>query len=191
MANANALFGFKPLNMLDSSPYNGGTIKCVILGADTTNTFIGDAVILDGTGDALGIYPSVVQASVAGQIFGVITSFDAEPGDLTLQYASGAQTTDRLCNVVPALDAIFEIQEDSDASDLNADDIGQGCDIVIGTGSTVTGLSAMELNSSDGATGDQVILLGITQAADNELGTNARWKVRINESTLRGVGTPI
>jgi hypothetical protein len=192
MANADAPFGFRPISMLDGSPYNGGTIKCVILGADTTNTFVGDAVDLNGTSDALGKYPSVVQTAGGGAIcFGVIGSFDAEPSDLSLQYASGAQTTDRTCNVIPALDVIFEIQEDSAASNLDADDVGQGCDLVIGTGSTVTGYSAMELDSSDGGTGDKCLILGIVDAPDNELGANCRWKVRINESSLRGTGTPI
>ena len=191
MANVDAPAGFRPISMLDGSPYNGATIKCVILGADTTNTFVGDAVKLDGTGDALGKYPSVVQAAATNAVFGVVASFDAEPTNLELQYASGAQTTDRLVNVIPALDCIFEVQEDSDASNLAATDIGEACDIVVGTGSTVTGYSAMELDSSDGGTGDTCIILGIVDAADNELGANARWKIRFNESSLRGVGTPI
>ena len=190
MANVDAAFGFRPISMLDGSPYNGGTIKCVILGADTTNTFIGDAVDLNGDSDVLGKYPSVVQTGVGAACFGVISSFDALPTNLELQYALGSQTTDRLCNVIPALDVIFEVQEDSDASDLNAADVGQGCDIVIGSGSTVTGYSTIELNSSDGGTGDKCVILGIVDAPDNELGANCRWKVRLNESQLRGTGTP-
>ena len=191
MANADAPFGFRPISMLDGSPYNGATIKCVILGADTTNTFVGDAVDIDGTSDATGRFPSIVQHATGGNIFGVVASFDAEPGDLSLQYAKGAQTTDRLVNVVPALDVLFEIQEDSVASNLDADDVGQGCDVAVGTGSTVTGYSAMELDSSDGGTGDTCMILGLVDAPDNALGANARWKVRINESFLRGAGTPV
>ncbi len=191
MANADAPAGFKAVGQLDGSPYNGGTIKCVILGADTTNTFVGDAVDIDGTSDALGIYPSVVQHAAGGPVFGVISSFDAEPTNLSLQYASGAQTTDRLCNVVPALDNIFEIQDDGASDTFVATDVGQAVDVVVGTGSTVTGASAMELDTSNMGTGDTCTILGITNAPDNEIGANVRIRVRFNESFLRGVGTPV
>jgi len=190
MANADAPGGFKALGNLDGSPYNGGTMKCVILGADTTNTFIGDAVDIGGSSDSLGRYPSVVQHAAGGPVFGVISSFDVEPTNLELQYALGSQTTDRYCNVVPALDNVFEIQDDGDSATFVATNVGEAVDIVVGTGSTVTGMSAMELNTSDMETGDTCLILGITDAPDNEIGANVRIKIRFNESFLRGAGTP-
>ena len=56
MANADSAFGFRPINR-DGSPYNGATIRCVIAAADTTATFIGDPVTLDGSSDS--VYPGV------------------------------------------------------------------------------------------------------------------------------------
>lgn len=191
MANSDAPAGFRPLGNLDGSPYNGGTIKCVILGADTTDTFIGDAVDISGSSDALGRYPSVVQHAAGGPVFGVVSSFEAEPTNLELQYALGSQTTDRYCNVVPALDNVFEIQDDGAADTFVATDVGQAFDIVVGTGSTVTGMSAMEADTSNIGTGDTCVILGITDAPDNEIGANVRLKIRFNESFLRGAGTPV
>ena len=191
MANADAPGGFRAIGQLDGSPYNGATIKCVILGADTTDTFVGDAVDIGGDSDALGLYPSIVQHAAGGNVFGVISSFDAEPTNLELQYALGSQTTDRLCNVVPALDNVFEIQDDGDSGTFEAGDVGQAFDIVVGSGSTVTGMSGMEADTDNIGTGDTCVILGITNAPDNEIGANVRLKVRFNESFLRGVGTPV
>lgn len=190
MANADAPGGFKPLGNLDGSPYNGGTIRCVILGADTTDTFIGDAVDLGGSSDATGKYPSVVQHAAGGPVFGVITSFEAEPTNLALQYALGAQTTDRYCNVVPALDNVFEVQDDGVSDTFVATDVGEAADIVVGTGDSVTGQSAMEVDTDNIGTGDTVMILGVVDAPDNEIGANVRLRVRFNESMLRGAGTP-
>ena len=190
MANADAPAGFKAVGNLDGSPYNGGTMRCVILGADTTNTFIGDAVNLGGSSDALGKYPSIVQHAAGGVVFGVVSSFEAEPTNLELQYALGTQTTDRYALIVPALDNVFEIQDDGDSDTFVATDVGQAVDIIVGTGSTTSGLSAMELNTDNMGTGDTCMILGITDAPDNEIGANVRIRVRFNESELRGSGTP-
>lgn len=190
MANSDAPGGFKALNNLDGSPYNGGTIKCVILGADTTDTFVGDAVDISGDSDALGKYPSIVQHAAGGPVFGVISSFEAEPTNLALQYALGTQTTDRYANVVPALDNVFEIQDDGDSDTFVAGDVGEAFDIIVGSGSTVTGMSGMEANTDNIGTGDTCVILGITDAPDNEIGANVRVKIRFNESFLRGAGTP-
>jgi hypothetical protein len=191
MANVDAPFGLRPISNLDGAPYNGATIKCVILGADTTDTFVGDAVDFGGSSDALGLYPSIVQHAAGGPITGVITSFVTEPGDLTLQYASGAQTTDRVANVCLAYNQLFEIQCDDNT--LAATDIGEAGDIVVGAGSTVTGMSGMELNTSDVGTGDTLVVLGIVRTPENALGDGVglRVRVRVNESHLHGVGTPV
>ena len=190
MANSDAPGGFTAIGQLDGSPYNGGTIRCVILGADTTSTFVGDAVNLGGSSDALGKYPSIVQHAAGGVVFGVISSFESEKTNLALQYALGSQTTDRYALVVPALDNLFEIQDDGVGDTFVATDVGQAVDIVVGAGSTTTGMSGMELNTDNMGTGDTCMIMGITDAPDNEIGANVRIRVRFNESELRGVGTP-
>ena len=187
MANADVPFGFKPVANLDSSPWSGGTLECAILAADGTATFIGDAVKLSGTADADGV-PSVVQCAAGDEIFGVVVSFDADRDDLSKQYREAS--TLRKCRVVPALDALFEIQEDSDGGALAITDVGNTFGIIVGSGDTINGTSAMELDSSDVA-GSEVQILGLARRPDNEVGNQAVWVVRINTSSLRGDGTGV
>jgi len=197
MANVDAAFGLRPVGGLDGSPYNGATIRCAILAADGTATFVGDPVKLGGTGytDANGTVPDVVQATADAQIFGVITSFEAATSTST-QYREAS--TLRFCNVVPALDTLFAIQA---SADIEIADIGQGADFinvlnVITAGSTVTGYSGAEIDSA--LTGDNMLILGVYNAPDNTLlldtggaNNNPVVIVRINESSLRGDGTAV
>ena len=187
MANADVAFGFKPIAQLDGSPYNGGTIECAILAADGTATFIGDAVKLSGDADADGV-PSVVQCVAGDEIFGVVTSFDADRDDLSKQYREAS--TLRKCRVVPALDCLFEVQEDSDGGALALTDVGNTFGLIVGAGDTINGTSGMEIDSSDVA-GDELQILGLARRPDNEVGNNAVWVVRVNTSSLRGDGTGV
>jgi len=186
MANVDAPRGFVPKKMLDGSPYNGGTIKCALLAADSTATFIGDLVKFSGTASAEG-YPSVAQGAATDTAFaGVITSFDADPTNLESKYRLAS--TLRLCNVVPALDVIFSVQCDGAFA---ITDIGNTADVVVGAGDTATGLSGMELNSANIGTGVNLHIVGVDERPDNEIGTNADLLVRINESAFRSVGAGV
>ena len=167
MANADTPFGFVPVGNLDGSPYNGGTFRCALLAADATATFIGDAVKLSGTASADGTAPSVAQvAATEDLVFGVITSFEADPAtSLDDQYRKAS--TLRYCQVAPALDNLFKVQY---AGTFAITEVGEGNDITVGSGSTVTGVSAMELD----VTGqDQFRVLGLYPAPDNEIGANS------------------
>jgi len=63
--------------------------------------------------------------------------------------------------------------------------LGLQTDITVGTGSTSTGKSAMELDSSDTATAlGQCKLLGVVDREDNALGTNCKWHVLIVEHEM-------
>lgn len=187
MANADSAFGFIPVGGLDGSPYNGGTIRCAILAADSTATFIGDAVKLSGTASADGVSPSVAQCAAGDQVFGVVTAFEADPAtSLEDQYRKAS--TLRYCQVVPALDNLFKVQCDGAFA---ITDVGNTADFTVGAGNTTNGLSAMELDSSDIGTGAGLQILGLSSEPDNEVNTNANVIVRINESSLRGDGTAV
>lgn len=184
MANADSPFGFRPVMMMDGSPYNGHAIECVLLAADNTATFVGDAVKLSGTGSADGTKPSVAQCAAGDEIFGVVVGFEYDPDDLGTIYR--AASTLRTCHVVPALDCLFEIQE---SGGIAITDIGATFDITVGAGNTTTGLSTMELDSTTAGTGNGLQVVKLVNRPDNALGTNANWIVRVNESSLRGDGT--
>ena len=182
MANIDAPRGFRPIAGLSGAPYNGATIKCVLLAAQGTALFRGDPVTLTGTGSSDGYaYPSVGRAAASSTNFhGVVVSFDPDPNDLTLQHRTAS--TLRVCNVVPALPGqLFVIQADGDFA---ITDIGETVDVNAGTGDTTTGLSAMELDSSNIGTGLNLLIWGIDPRPDNSLadsGTNADIIVSFNE----------
>ena len=59
----------------------------------------------------------------------------------------------------------------------------QTADVVVGTGATATGVSAMELDSSDIGTGANLVIIGFSgKIGRSEVGSaNAVYKVLINE----------
>ena len=68
---------------------------------------------------------------------------------------------------------------------MAATDVGNNADIVVGSGSTTTGTSGMELDSSTkNTTSAQLRIVELIQTADNAIGTNAKWLVKINEHEL-------
>jgi hypothetical protein len=109
-----------------------------------------------------------------------VVGFEPNRDDLTKQYRPASTARYVYVNTDPY--AVYAIQEDSDTSTLAAADVGNNCDIVVGTGSTTTGMSAMEVDSSTkNTTTAQVRLLALSQKSDNAIGTNAEWEVMINE----------
>ena len=77
MANADAAFGFRPVNS-DGGPYTGQTRRMVFATTATAAAFVGDPVKL-AAGDAIGGYQSVQQCAAADPVLGVITSFEVDP----------------------------------------------------------------------------------------------------------------
>lgn len=147
---ADSAFGFRPLN------HAAGCVQmCVIPASDGTATFVGDAVKLAGTEDTTDNATAVIQAAAGNVVYGVIVGFEPDPTNLALKYRTAS--TRRMCYVVPAYPTIeFETQADGA---MTAGDSGQYADIVVGSGSTTTGRSAMELDiSTAGATGQLQIL---------------------------------
>lgn len=183
MANVDRPSGLRPIRHLNGNPYNGAARRCFIPATDSTATFVGDAVVSAGSADADGV-PTVAQASAGGAIRGVIVGFEVNGTDLETPYRLAS--TARYCFVCEDPDVVFEIQEDSDGGALAAANVGNNADIVVGSGDTSGGASGMELDSSTAATTAATLnILGLSQRADNEIGTNAKWEVIITEHELR------
>ena len=182
MANANAAFGFRPVNR-DGSPYNGATVRCVFPAADTTAAFIGDAVKLAGSSDSG--YPTVGQCAAGDAVYGVVTSFEANPDGLGDQYRKAS--TKRFCQVATAVNTYFEVQSDDDTTALAEADVGLNANFIVGTGDTTYGISAMELDSSGLSTTNTLDLqvVALVDRADNLLSgtgsTNKNAIVQFND----------
>jgi len=185
MANADVAYGLRPVKYANGAPYNGAAIRC--FAADgSNNLFVGDAVKRTGTGSTDATAPAVVRSTAGAGIFGVIVGIESDAnGDLTRDtaryVASGVGAYVMVC---PAEDMVFSAQEDSTGGALATTDIGRTVDIAYGTASTTHPIiSAGELDSSTAATTSasmNLSLVAVDRGVDNDLGTNARWLVKVN-----------
>lgn len=192
MANLDRPSGFKPVKHLSGAPWNGKANVYYFKSTYATAVFIGDAVVLAGSSDATAMYPSVEQAAagdtaIVGVVigFGTDPSLMANPDNLAMKYKLAS--TEMYALVVDDPFVIFEVQEDSVSNNLDADMVGLNTNITVGSGSTTTGLSGMELDSSDTGTdtAGQLRILRAVNRPDNVLGTHCKWEVLIVEHAYR------
>ena len=188
MANpTSGSFGFRPVRHLSGAPWNGQTIRCRIAPAYGTALFIGDPIlwttVLTGK-DATAKHPTIIiSAGTDGTIIrGVITSFEPNPDNLTLQYSPAA--TAGWANVCLGLDVVFQVRDDGSGTPAVVFQ-GQNAEAAAGSGgSTVTGLSSYVLDASTPTTTQTFPLhiLGLSDIPDNELADYAIWDVLLNTS---------
>lgn len=183
MANIDAPMGLRPIRHLDGSPWNGKVEKFVVPASDTTALFVGDPVMLLSGADANGV-PYVKKATAGAKLVGVVTAVDYNDENLNERYRLAS--TERTVSVCTGPDVVYEVQEDSDGGALVAADVWKFADLTAVAGNTVTGISAVELDSNTKAlTTAQVRILRLLERPDNEIGTNASWEVIINESEFK------
>ncbi len=129
----------------------------------------------------------MVQAAAGSIISGLLIGLEAtDSARSATKYRLASTAKYGLALVGGLKGTILEMQEDSVVSTLTADDVGKMCDIIVAAGDTTTGISGMEIDSSSISTSDgQVTLLEPVQRPDNALGTNAVWRVQINEAAFR------
>lgn len=188
MANVDAAFGLKPIRHLDGSPWNGATKKFLVEDSYGTAVFVGDPVSMTGAAgsdDALGHYAPV--QVIAGNtdaevITGVVVSIEPILTDLSKTYIPAS--TGGYVNVCVDPTVVYLIQDDASAT-LTGASIGANALIVSGTGSTVTGLSAFELDAAQTPTADasyNCTILGVHNKEGNALGTHCIWEILLNTS---------
>jgi len=183
MANVDSPFGLRPVSMLDGSPYSAGVRTFSTASGDGTAIYLGDPVKLSGTSSTVNgvVYTDVDQAATGDVIAGVVVGVIPDTADSLIYRAA---STTRLLMIETGPNVLFEIQEVSGGTALAAADIGLNANFVVGSGSTVTGKSGVELNNSGEATTNTLDLqiVGLVPRADNEVGEHAKWLVRINRS---------
>ncbi|MHC4316155.1 MAG: hypothetical protein ACYSW3_27245 [Planctomycetota bacterium] len=195
MANKDAAFGFRALN-IDGSPYSGSTYRVRTLSTATAAIFVGDPVKLATTGVNTGGYMDVQQGTAGAAVLGVVASVEANPDNLSQQYRLAA--TERFLNIVLVDGSkTFEVQADDTGTALALASIGLNANFVVAGGSTVTGMSGVELNSDTVATttGFDCQILGFTRDPDNlHSGTGSAPKrviVKFNNGQLRAGRTGV
>jgi len=170
-----------------SGYHEGQLTRMAILAADTVATFVGDIVKLTGTATADGI-PSIAQAAATDTPVGIIVSFEPDASNLELKYRAASTLRYALVNTDP--NVLFEMQEDSVGNSMPITDVGSNADITVGTGSTTSGLSAMEIDSTSAATTSTLVLAieSLVQREDNAIGDQAKWLCSFNVHQYGGVG---
>lgn len=190
MANVSRINGLNPVKNLAGGSNTGQVNTYFIPSGSAVNTFVGDPVKADATGDtaaaggkALGIQ-SVVQAAAGDAIIGVIVGFAVDPTNLnTPQYRKASTGQYVLVADDPAM--IFEAEVSG--TTLTAADVGLNASIAVGTGSVTTGASAVTVNGTTAAATATLALriVGFTQRPDNEVGNaSAKVLVKINNHQL-------
>ena len=199
MANVNRPSGFTPVQYLNGSAWNGQARLYSIAAAYNVALYIGDPVISGGGADANGV-PTITLGAATGGLRGVIVGLGtaeglmANPKNLDITYRpAAAQATDWYAMVVDDPNVLFEIQEQSNGTQLTAAEIGLNTISVLGTGNGY--VSGWLLASSTGATAAvtatlQLKLMGLVRRPDNAFGAYAKHLVQINVHELsHGTGS--
>lgn len=194
MANTDAPFGFKPVRHRSGAPYSGSATRYHVAAGETNNIFIGDPVKLTGTGGELnegGLRAGVELAAAGDTLIGIVVGFENLTSD-NLSRTYRPASTEGYLLVVDDPEVLFEVQEDSDGGALAVANIGQNINHVAGTGNTLTGTSASEIDSSSAATTATLSfrIVGLSPRVGNAVGNQAKWLVAINDhayTTTTGV----
>lgn len=190
MANVDRPGGLKPVGTGLGAPWNGKVNMYAVAADDTTAIFVGDLVKLTGgageTGETIFGYDvegvaEITQAAAGDKCVGVVVGFKANQDDLMKKHR--VASTKRLAMVSDDPNTVYEIQEVSGGTALTSAAVGLNANVIVGSGNTTTGLSAMELdNTTEASTaGLNLQILGLYKRPDNAMGEHAKWLVRIND----------
>ena len=193
MANANAPFGLKPIN-LNGTAWSGQG-KLIYIPSSQGAIYIGDPLIPLGTTDAYGVpgfgiatagATNIIGGSFLGRSNGPAGSGVTLLQSNTIYHPASTVDYGFICDDP---DVLYSVQEDSVGGAIAIANAGySNGNLVAGTGSTQTGLSGWMLQSSGVASGNatyQVKVLGLTRGPDNAIGNYARWNVFINLPALQ------
>jgi len=183
MANVDRPNGFRPVQHLNGSTYNGAFRKYY---SPNDNLFMGDLVEAETTGvrSGDGIYGTVDRIDAAGDVIvGVVVGWEANPDALSNLYHAASSTY--AVYIADARDLIMEAQ--SDDATMVLGDVGLNISPTVTAGSTTTGASNMELDGNTAATTNTLTLriVGAVDRADNDAAdstANTRWLVAINSA---------
>ena len=192
MPNINKPSGFSPVGYLNGAQWNGQARLYSIAASYGTALYIGDPVISSGTADANGV-PGIAIGATTGALRGVIVGLGvseglmADPTNLDRMYRPASDTRVWYAMVADDPNIIFEVQEESNGTQLAATEVGLNTISKSGTGNGY--VSGWMIPSATGATPNttatlQLRLLGLARRPDNAFGAYAKWLVQINVHEL-------
>ena len=186
MANIDAAFGLRPIAKVGSAPGGTtGTTKYSIADNQGTAIFTGDPVKYKNDG--------TVEVATAGDascgVFMGCFYTDPTTSKPTFRnhFPASLSPGDAIAFVADDPDQLFIAQQDSDGSNLVAADLNLNADLVFGAGSTTTGMSGVEIDSSTKNTTAalQVRLIDFYDTPSNDAtANNSILVVKINNHQL-------
>lgn len=196
MANSNRPSGFSPVQYLNGAPWNGQARLYSIDASYGTALYIGDPVKSGGGADVNGV-PNIVIGSTTGGLRGVIVGLGkyegliANSSNLEITYRPASDAAVWYAMVVDDPNVLFEVQEESNGTQLAATEVGLNTISKSGTGNGY--VSGWMIPSQTGATAAttatlQLKLFSLVRRVDNAFGAYAKWLVQINVHEL-GHGT--
>lgn len=194
MANANKPSGFTPVQYLNGAPWNGQARLYSIAASYGTALYIGDPVISSGTADTNGV-PGIAIGAATGALRGVIVGLGVyegglfDPTNLDRVYRPASDTRVWYAMVADDPNLVFEVQEESNGTQIAATEIGLNTISKVGTGNGF--MSGWMIPSATGAAPAatatlQLRLLGLARypAGTNAFGAYAKHLVQINVHEL-------
>jgi len=154
--------------------------------SDGTATFLGDLLQIDAYGSAglkrKGMI-AVAQAGSTGAVIGVAQSFEqydeVSNSNFSMFRRHRPASVAMYVHVVTDTMAVFSLQSSASVAEA---DVGLNADLVVGTGSTVTGISGNELGATLDTTATRMLrVLGFVDTPTNEVAAaNNKVLVKIN-----------
>jgi len=190
MANIDAAFGLRPIAKVGSAPGGTtGTTKYSIGDNQSTAIFTGDPVKYKNDG--------TVEVAAAGEascgVFMGCFYTDPTTSKPTFKnyFPASLSPGDAIAYVADDPDQMFVVQQDSVASSLSGANINENANLIFGSGSTTTGLSGVEIDSSSATTTAtlQVRIVAGYETPSNTIstaaaGNNSVFVVKINNHQL-------
>jgi hypothetical protein len=194
MANSNLPQGLRPIHQ-NGTPWSGQGRLCAVPASQAGNIFLGDPLVALGGTDAFGCpLVGIASAGAANPVLGVMLSIMNGPSGsgFTVTRDLPVYRQASIANYIFICDdpnALFVVQEDSVGGAVAASAAGfANANLVAGAGSTVTGFSGWQLQSSSVSssanTTYQLKIVGLARGPGNSIGTYADWVVRLNNPQL-------
>ena len=166
MANIDAPFGLRPIAKQGSAP--GGTIGTTKykISSGASALFTGDPVKLkaDGSIEVKG-GAGAITGAISGVFMGCFyTDPTTSKPTFRNNYPDGLAATDAIAFISDDVNQLYIAQQD--ANDIGAADLGNNAEMIMAAGSTTTGMSKAEIDSSTAATGNATYMLKILDFYD-------------------------
>jgi len=194
MANPDVSRGLIPSRTYQGRPYSGQFMTFATVDSNSA-IYVGSPVKHGGGSKVVNgqRYTTVDGGFSTGDtVVGVCVGVEPVTRESTV-YAGASADPARLVHVCTDPDMLFEVQDSqgSDSAAVEAAEFGMVADLSSDGGSTVTGLSTIELDGSTAvaqASSNQtedVQIIELVRRPDNELGGNAAYLVRLLNHYLR------